>query len=156
MTDDVTARRPLLARPVVRVVLVAIGIFVVLQLIPVRISNPAVVSEPDWDSARTRSLAAAACFDCHSNETRSAWYEKVAPVSWWLKGHVEEGRDALNWSECGTGEGESDEASETVREGSMPPSYYTWLGLHSDAKLSAAERQQLADGLDATAARGCK
>ncbi len=32
----------------------------------------------------------------------------------------------------------------------MPPNYYTWLGLHADAKLTRAERAQLAAGLDAT------
>ena len=47
------------------------------------------------------------------------------------------------------GRGEN-EASETVREGSMPPKYYTWLGLHSDAKLTRAEQQRLAAGLNAT------
>jgi hypothetical protein len=32
----------------------------------------------------------------------------------------------------------------------MPPNYYTWLGLHSNAKLTAAERRDLAAGLTAT------
>jgi hypothetical protein len=34
----------------------------------------------------------------------------------------------------------------------MPPSYYTYLGLHSDAKLTAAEFQELIDGLEKTIA----
>jgi hypothetical protein len=34
----------------------------------------------------------------------------------------------------------------------MPPSYYTWFGLHGDAKLTAAQRQELADGLRTTLA----
>ena len=46
--------------------------------------------------------------------------------------------------------GFSREAAETIRNGSMPPDYYTWLGLHSNAKLSAAEKQQLATGLSAS------
>jgi hypothetical protein len=69
---------------------------------------------------------------------------------------VNEGRAALNTSECGRGEGEGgDDAAETVREGSMPPSYYTWFGLHPDARLSAQERRELADGLTATLRAGC-
>jgi hypothetical protein len=32
----------------------------------------------------------------------------------------------------------------------MPPSYYTWFGLHADAKLTAAQRQALATGIEAT------
>ena len=29
----------------------------------------------------------------------------------------------------------------------MPPAYYTWLGLHSNAKLSAADKAALVKGL---------
>ena len=35
-------------------------------------------------------------------------------------------------------------AAEAVKEGSMPPSNYTWLGLHKAANLTPKERQQLA------------
>ena len=56
-------------------------------------------------------------------------------------------RAALNFSECTKTGGESDDAAETVRDGSMPPGYYTWLGLHSNARLTAKERQELASGL---------
>jgi hypothetical protein len=126
-------------------------LFVGIQFIPYRVTNPSTRHEPAWDSPRTRRLAAAACFDCHSNETQTYWWEDVAPLSWWITNHVDEGRAALNFSECTPGRAEN-EASETVREGSMPPNYYTWLGLHGDAKLNAAERRELADGLRATLA----
>jgi hypothetical protein len=134
-------------------VLAGVGLIVLfglIQLIPYRVSNPPVKQEPTWDSARTRQLAVAACFDCHSNQTKSYWYEGIAPVSWWIKGHVDGGRNALNFSECRRGGGESGDAAETVRKCSMPPSYYTWFGLHHAAKLSAAQKQELADGLIAT------
>lgn len=146
---------PWLTRPLIRVLLVLVGVFVVMQLVPIRVENPPVSAEPNWDAPRTRELAVAACFDCHSNQTDTYFFEKIAPVSWWIKGHVDEGRDALNYSECGTSREESDEQAETVREGSMPPSYYTWFGLHKDAKLSKADRDALAAGLIATATRGC-
>ena len=126
-------------------------LFVGIQFVPYRVTNPSTRHEPTWNSTRTRRLAAAACFDCHSNETATYWWEDVAPLSWWITNHVDEGRAALNFSECTPGSGEN-EAAETVRESSMPPSYYTWLGLHGDAKLSAAERRELADGLRATLA----
>jgi hypothetical protein len=32
----------------------------------------------------------------------------------------------------------------------MPPSYYTWFGLHGAAKLSKAQRDELAKGLTAS------
>jgi hypothetical protein len=140
-----------------RVVLISAGVLVLgfglLQLVPYRVDNPPVKQEPAWDSPRTRQLARAACFDCHSNETHTYFWEDIAPLSWWITNHVKEGRDALNFSECRqTGRGESGDAAETVRNRSMPPGYYTWLGLHSKADLTGRQRQQLADGLRLTLA----
>lgn len=157
--DGAAEKRHWLARPLPRIALVLLLVFLALQLVPIRVDNHPVTVEPNWDSPRTEALFAAACADCHSNQASSAWYEKVAPVSWWIKGHVDEGREALNVSECGTGRGENveeDESIETIREGEMPPSYYTMFGLHSGAKLSAAEKDELVAGLTATAALGCR
>jgi len=138
----------------VTVLVMAVGLFALIQLVPYRVDNPPVINEPNWDSPQTRALAVAACYDCHSNESKPLSFEKVAPLSWWITNHVKEGRDALNFSEWGTsGQGESDDVVEAVREGSMPPSNYTWLGLHSNAKLTPKQRQQLADGLRQTLAQ---
>jgi mono/diheme cytochrome c family protein len=129
--------------------IVAVVVFGLMQLVPYRVDHPPVQQEPAWDSARTRQLAVVACFSCHSNETNTYKWEDVAPLSWWITNHVKNGRSALNFSECQPGGGEND-AAETVRDGSMPPAYYTWFGMHSNAKLTAAERQDLAAGLSAT------
>ncbi len=145
---DRSGRRSIL-RVVLFSLLGAAVLFGLMQLVPYRVDNPPVKQEPAWDSARTRQLAVAACFDCHSNETRTYKWERVAPLSWWITNHVKEGRNALNFSECTPG-GRRNEVAEAVRGGSMPPRYYTWFGLHSNAKLTAAERQELATGLTAT------
>lgn len=79
------------------------------------------------------------------------WLKQIAPVAWWIKGHVRRGREAPNFSEWESRPGDdTEDAAETVRDGSMPPGYYTWLGMHSGAKLTAAERRELADGLART------
>ncbi|WP_372746932.1 heme-binding domain-containing protein [Lutibacter sp.] len=39
------------------------------------------------------------CNDCHSNNTEYPWYSEVAPVSWYLASHVNEGKEHLNFSE---------------------------------------------------------
>ena len=134
--------------------LALVAAFALMQLVPYRISNPKTRQEPKWDSPRTRELAVRACYDCHSNEVRTPWYGEIAPVSWWLTNHVNDGRAALNFSEWNGAGGEGPRnAAETVRDGSMPPSYYTWFGLHSSAKLTSAERDALALGLVATLGR---
>ena len=129
---------------------IAIVAFLLIQLVPYRSTNSSTRQEPKWDSPQTRSLAVRACFDCHSNEVKTPWYGKIAPVSWWLTNHVDDGRAKLNFSDYQTGRRRERDAAETVLEGSMPPSYYTWFGLHSNAKLTPAEKQQLAAGLRAT------
>lgn len=141
-----------------KAVLVAVAIclvaFVVIQLVPYRVTNPRATQEPAWDSPRTRRLAVAACFDCHSNQSHTTWWEDIAPLSWWITNHVRDGRASLNFSESGKRRGESDDAAETVLDGSMPPSYYTWLGMHPNAKLTERERRELAAGLKRTLAGG--
>lgn len=105
-----------------------------------------------FDSPRTEKLARRACFDCHSNRTQWPWYASIAPVSWRLQNHVDEGRDALNFNALDTttkpGAEAAGEAGETVQEGEMPPADY--LLMHPEARLSAAEKSDLARGLNAT------
>jgi len=95
-------------------------------------------------------LAQRACFDCHSNETVWPWYSNVAPVSWLVQHDTDEGRRVLNFSTWNSG-GQSrraGEAVEVVQEGEMPPA--TYLITHAGARLTAAEKQALANGLRAT------
>lgn len=131
----------------------ALAVMLVIQLVPYGRdhSNPPVTAEPAWDSPTTRELAVRACFDCHSNEVEWPWYSNVAPFSWSVQRHVEEGREVLNLSEMDRRQREADEAAETVIEGEMPPFYYTIT--HSDARLTAAEKRTLADGLARTLGR---
>ena len=44
----------------------------------------------------------------------------------------------------------ADDSIEVIREGEMPPAYFTRFGLHSDANLSEAEITELVAGLQAT------
>jgi hypothetical protein len=128
-----------------------VGLFLLIQLVPYgrNHNNPAVVSEPAWDSPETRGLAVRACFDCHSNETRWPWYSNVAPVSWFVQRDVDEGRVSLNFSEWGAGRYEElDEIGEVVQEGEMPPQQF--LITHPEARLSSSEKEQLTLGLYAT------
>jgi mono/diheme cytochrome c family protein len=135
-----------------KLILVGLGVFLMMQLVPYRVDNPPARDEPAWDSPRTRELASVACYSCHSNETKVLPFEKVAPIQWYIANHVKEGRAALNFSEWHTAAGEeADDAAEPVGD-EMPPSYYTYLGLHKESKLTQAEFQELIDGLEKTIA----
>ena len=81
------------------VLLAPVVLFGALQLIPVSRSNPPVVTPMKWDSDETKALADRACMDCHSNQTRWPWYSYVAPVSFFVADHVNEGRSKLNFDD---------------------------------------------------------
>lgn len=125
-------------------------LLVIIQLVPYGRNhfNPPVVAEPNWDSPRTRELAQRACFDCHSNESTWPWYSNIAPVSWLVQRDVDEGRETLNFSEWGSGRYELEEIFEVIEEGEMPPLAY--LLQHPDARLTAAEKNELVEGFIAT------
>ncbi|MFN0064034.1 MAG: heme-binding domain-containing protein [Myxococcaceae bacterium] len=123
--------------------------FVGIQFVPFgrNHTNPPVLQDSAWNSPKTRELAARACFDCHSNQTRWPWYSHVAPISWMVRHHVNEGREHLNFSEAGRTYKDADEAGEVVREGEMPLPPY--LLVHPEARLSPEEKRLLAEGLEA-------
>lgn len=126
--------------------------FGVIQLVPYGRdhSNPPVTGEPRWANDRTRELTVNACFACHSNEVEYPAYASIAPISWLVQRHVDEGRDKVNYSEFATDSGEADNSVEVVEEGEMPPPSFTRFGRHPEAKLSDTELQELIDGLRAT------
>ncbi len=113
-------------------------------------SNPPVTGEPDWATPQTRELMVRACFDCHSNQVVWPWYSTVAPVSWALAKHVDDGRSRVNYQEWDRPQRKADESWREVENGSMPPAYYTLGGLHGQARLSPAELSALLDGLQDT------
>ena len=128
----------------VAIIIVLVGI----QLVPVNRTNPAITREVKWDAPATRELAQRACFDCHSNETSWPWYGYIAPVSWRLADHINEGRAVLNFSTWDQPNTELDEVVESIENNSMPLSDF--LLMHPEAKLTAAEKATLVAGFKAT------
>lgn len=137
---------------IVIIIVSGIGLFGLIQFIPVERTNPPVTTQVTWDSPQTQGLFQRACADCHSNETTWPWYSKVAPVSWLVSHDVSEGRQKFNISELNPTSPRYSkmlrEVKEVVMEGEMPmPIYYP---THPDARLTADETQALANGLYTT------
>jgi hypothetical protein len=131
--------------------LVGVGLFGLIQLVPYgrNHSNPPVLAEPRWDTPATRTLAAKACFDCHSNLTTWPWYSNVAPVSWLVQRDVDGGRSQFNFSEWNKPQDVSiGDAVDAIRGGSMPPAIYKLM--HPTARLSGSDNDALIKGLVAT------
>lgn len=130
--------------------LVLFLIFVGIQFVPADTTNPPVEHEVVWANAQTKETFLGACSDCHSNETVWPWYSKVAPVSWWIAHHVDEGREHFNISVADMGD--ADEAYEAAHDGWMPLTSYTWM--HPKARLTQAQRDTFAEGLKQTFNQG--
>lgn len=87
-----------------------------------------------------------ACYDCHSNETVYPDYAYVAPVSWSIKNHVNEGREHLNFSVWSTYNQDLKKSmlENTVadlKQNRMPISGY--MVYHPEARLTPAQKTLL-------------
>ena len=83
-----------------------------------------------------------ACFDCHSNETRSPWYSALPFAARRIERDVSEGRGQVNFSRWGQYNPFDradmlDKVCELAASHKMPPLPYRLL--HSAARLSETE-----------------
>jgi mono/diheme cytochrome c family protein len=133
-----------------KALILALVVLILIQFIPGPSHvNPPVTGTPKWDSPRTEELFKRSCANCHSNETVWPWYSTIAPLSWLIDLDVKVGRSKLNVSEWGRpGKNDGDESAGELRKGKMPPWFY--MPAHPEAKLTAAEKDELVKGLAAT------
>jgi uncharacterized membrane protein len=122
-------------------------ILVAIQFIPLKKTNPkvdeAIALHTD---EKVMKILRKSCYDCHSNETKWSVYADIAPLSFGVVSHVEDGRAALNFSEYKTIPQEIkiarlNRAISTVKLGIMPLSSYVLF--HPEASLSKEEKKVL-------------
>lgn len=132
----------------------AVLTFGLIQAVPYGHNHNAYVAstagEMKWDSPETRTMVVNACYGCHSDQVTYPGYASVAPISWAVQSHIDEGRDKLNFSTFTTNSHGFNDVIEVIQEGSMPPSYYTAFGKHPEARLTDAQITKLVAGLSAT------
>ena len=86
------------------------------------------------------------CADCHSNLTVYPWYSKIAPVSWYLASHVNEGKEHLNFSEWTSYNANQkkhikDDIENELEDHKMPLKSY--LIIHKDAEMTSEQYETL-------------
>ena len=127
------------------VLLVLIGI----QLVPMDV--PAEVPTKADDELKApeevHAILQRACFDCHSNYTDFPWYSSIAPVSWFTKMHVKEGREHMNFSTWASYDDEKklkylEKIPKAIKSKMPLPSY---LIMHKEAKLSDEDKKLLTE-----------
>ena len=131
----------------------ALIIFIVMQVFRIDKTNPPIAENKDFvnivnPTDEIATILKNACYDCHSNHSTYPWYTNIAPVSWWVKGHIKNGRRQVNFSEWGDYDEERRshalrECIEVMADRRMPLKSYTWA--HSEARLSDAQKQRLQD-----------
>lgn len=134
-----------------KILWIALGILLLMQLIRIDKTNPPIDPSVDFAQAAkppadVMAILKSACYDCHSSETRYPWYTNVAPVSWWVKNHINEGRKHFDFSSLGMFDPAKraellSDAAEVVEHGEMPLNSYTWM--HPEAQLSPEQKNRL-------------
>lgn len=125
-------------------IIVFFTILLLMQIIQVEKTNPKSDGSLEINApVEIKELFINACYDCHSNQTVWPWYSSIAPASWIIKGHVEDGRRSLNFEEW---ESYSEkEKNKQLREiyrtvyASMPPKDY--IRMHDKADLTKEQRE---------------
>lgn len=128
-------------------------IFIILQFFRIDKSVPEVDFSKDFlvnhtPPAHIKLIIEDTCYDCHSYKTNYPWYSQIAPVSWWMQGHIDHGRGELNFSKwtdynARRADRKLEEAAEMILNGEMPLPSYTYG--HWDADLSKEQREELAE-----------
>jgi hypothetical protein len=121
--------------------LICVVIVIALQFIRPPLDNPPVTADLTAP-AQVKAILRRACYDCHSNETKLAWFDQPVPAYWVVAKDVEQGRKVLNFSNFdslpkGVQAAKLFECLMQMEQGAMPISQYTRF--HHDGVVSAEE-----------------
>ena len=124
--------------------------FVVIDKSPMEINPEADFLMIEQAPKEVAELIQTSCYDCHSNLTTYPWYSDIAPVSWWLKGHIDNGRGKLNFSEWDSytleeGDSLKQLSADLIEKKWMP--ILTYKIMHKESRLSEDQRALLVDWL---------
>ena len=134
-----------------KIVIIILILIAAIQFITIDKENPTAdfnkdfiqITNPPEEFAQ---IIKSSCYDCHSYHTKYPWYSNVAPVSWLLKNHVEDGRKHLNfsiWTDYKEAKKNHkiEECIEVIESEEMPMKGY--ILLHDEADLTPEQRKRL-------------
>jgi hypothetical protein len=130
-----------------KILLIMIAFFIAIQFIRPEKTNPPIKKALALEAPKeVMDILKRSCYDCHSNETKWPPYSEVAPLSWSIVSHVNEGREALNFSNWKKIDQDIKtkrlkRAIKTINNGMMPLSSY--LILHEEATLNDTQKATL-------------
>ena len=75
-------------------------LFAGLQFVRPELRNPPVNAEIQAP-AEVKAIFKHSCYNCHSNETDLAWFDRIVPAYWIVSRDVRRARAHLNFSEIG-------------------------------------------------------
>ena len=124
------------------VIVVLIGIQFIQPEKNISTSNSMAIENIEEVPVEIESIISKSCADCHSNSTNYPWYNTIAPVSWYLANHINEGKEHLNFSEWGNYNNNQKkhiikDLEEVLESHEMPLKSY--ILLHKEAMLTNAE-----------------
>ena len=133
--------------------LVLLVAFVGIQFVPTELNQSNTVLNTDFLLANNppesiSTLLQESCYDCHSNNTRYPWYNKIQPVAWFLEHHIKDAKKELNFNVWETYSNRRKNSKlksiiNQIKDDEMPLSSYTLI--HRDAILSELEKQSMID-----------
>ncbi len=97
------------------------------------------ITEQETLPDNIKQIINSSCVDCHSNQTRYWWYDKISPASWFVYSHIEDAKHDLNFSEWGDMDvfdriAILDKMGKEVKGKDMPLKSYTLM--HKNARLT--------------------
>lgn len=133
--DSVKKKRTV--KPIAIIFLAVMAVFAVLQLFNKPLEGKPVAKKIEAPR-EVLAILENSCFNCHSNEQKLSWYDKIAPISWAVNKDIKRAKEVLNFSEwnysAGEHQGKMYAILNMMQSGKMPLHEYTLL--HPSAKIT--------------------
>ncbi|QHI36565.1 hypothetical protein IMCC3317_19280 [Kordia antarctica] len=133
------------------IAIIALVVLVGIQFVPTERNQSDSIPKTDFMLVNNvpnniKKMVQVSCYDCHSNNTKYPWYNKVQPVAWFLEGHIKEGKAELNFNEWDSLSNRRKKSKlrsiiKQIESGKMPMNSYTFI--HGDAAFSDIEKQEM-------------